>query len=409
MQLTFLSLIYIIAFSHALMMAAALWNRSEKGHASRLLAVMILVFAYKLFEGGVTYSNLYQWIPHVLDWLPGAVLILGPLYYGYIRKIFHSRPLSKGQWLLHFIPAILLILYNSPTVFVSGQQKIDNVNAFLAFDGTINLPLFIICLLIGIKIHLGLYLYRSWSLLRRYGDNVGEIRADESARVLHRHKQLCVAFVLLETLWVVLFLLQQFTPLVALDYVSKIWLLFMSVIILTMGYYGLKLPDLFFASQELQLIDGQMEQTTAQKESHPSKVKLVSGDASDTREKYVQSSIDNETAEQIAKLIEGYFVEQKGHLNDKLTLTELAQAIELKPHLVSQVINQHMQASFYKLVNRYRIEQAIEFLSDETLSWSLERIGLESGFANRVTFNNAFKSLKGCSPSQFRKRAKLAG
>lgn len=409
MQLTFLSLIYIIAFSHALLMAVALWNRSEKGHASRILAVMILVFAYKLFEGGVTYSNLYQWLPHVLDWLPGAVLILGPLYYGYVRQIFHSRPLSGGQWLLHFIPGILLILYNSPRVFVSGQQKIDNVTAFLAFEGTINVPIFIVCLLIAIKVHLGIYLYRSWSLLGRYGDKVGDIRADESAVVLQRHKQLCVAFVLLEALWVVLFLLQQFTPFVALDYVSKIWLLFMSVIILTMGYYGLKLPDLFFASQEISLIDGQLEQTNAQEGSQVSRVKLVSENASETGKKYGQSSIDQATAEQIARLIEAYFAEQKGHLNDKLTLTELAQAIELKPHLVSQVINQHMQASFYKLVNQYRVEQAIEFLSDDTLSWSLERIGLESGFANRVTFNNAFKNLKGCSPSQFRKRAKLAG
>ena len=100
---------------------------------------------------------------------------------------------------------------------------------------------------------------------------------------------------------------------------------------------------------------------------------------------------------------------QQLYLDDKLTLTSLAEALELKPHMISQVINQTMQTSFYKLINSYRVEYAITLIEQKGTSWSIERIAFESGFGNRVTFNNAFKTLKGCSPSVFKKNLKLAG
>ena len=406
MQVTLLSLVYLIAFTQATLLATALWNRTGKGQPSRILAVMMLVFAYKLFEGGVMFSNLYQFIPHALDWLPGAALILGPLFFGYIRQVFGSKPLTSAQWLLHMLPAIAIILYNSPTVFVSAQQKIHNIDAYHGFEGTIKLRYEIIALLIAIKIHLGIYLTRSWVLLRNYGDRVADIRADQSERVLSMHRYLCMSFFLLEAVWVVLFVLQQFTPFVALDYVSKLWLLFMSVIVLTMGYNGLRQPDLLLTRQESMLLKD--EGSGRQKEAElPAKVLPLEPAAEPS--KYGHSSLDAETATQIAELVNNYLKNEQGYLNDKLTLPLLSDAIGLKPHQVSQVINQHMNTSFYHLINHHRVAHAVGYLSDESLSWSLERIALESGFSNRVTFNNAFKNEQACTPSQYRKRAKLAG
>ncbi len=81
--------------------------------------------------------------------------------------------------------------------------------------------------------------------------------------------------------------------------------------------------------------------------------------------------------------------------------------MELKPHLVSQVINQTMQTTFYKLVNKFRVEYAVSLIEGGNTGWSIERIAFESGFGNRVTFNNAFKAMKGCTTSEFKRNSNL--
>lgn len=423
MQLTFLSLIYFIGFSHALLMAVALWRQTEKGQSGRILAVLLFVLAYKLFEGGVTYSALYMIMPHALEWLPGAVLLMGPLFYGYIRAVSGDAALTSKQWLMHLTPAILLIVVYIPKFLVPGSEKIANIAQFQSNDGPMVLSWRIIILFIILKAHLATYLGSAWHTLRIFEHQVEKLRADSSPLVLDRHKQLCLSLIALECLWVVLFILQQTAGFYALDYVSKAWLLFMSTIILAMGYYGLKQPSILFSDVERTLVlqSGNPQETTRPKITE---VPLFSEDNNGQKEeteiikngsknrnynKYQLSSIPDSTAQEVVLLIRNTLQTQQLYLDDKLTLTSLAEALELKPHMISQVINQTMQTSFYKLINSYRVEYAITLIEQKGTSWSIERIAFESGFGNRVTFNNAFKTLKGCSPSVFKKNLKLAG
>ncbi|TQV73620.1 AraC family transcriptional regulator [Aliikangiella marina] len=411
MQLSFVSLVYLIAFSHALIMAIALWRQTEPGQSGRILAALLLVMAYKLFEGGVTYSNLYRIIPHTLDLLPGAVLVMGPVFYAYIHRVVGKGQFHLKDWLLHLSPAILLIAINSPQVFVSGEVKVNTYAQFNAYEATVLLPWRIIILLVILKVHLATYLGYAWKMLKRYEDQVDSLRADFSHELFTRHKQLCLAFIALESVWVILFLLQQTTPIIALDYVSKVWLLFMAVIVLSMGYYGLKQPSIIFSDIERSLIE-QQSSVKAESDTPPEESvttsNLVNPAEEDNAKKYAQSIVPDSTAEEVKSLIEKSLKEQHLYLDDKLSLTSLADKLSLKPHLLSQVINQYMQTNFYQLVNTYRVNHAIKLLSDTSISWPLERVALESGFGNRVTFNKAFKSLEGCTPSAFRKQIRLA-
>lgn len=80
----------------------------------------------------------------------------------------------------------------------------------------------------------------------------------------------------------------------------------------------------------------------------------------------------------------------------------------MKSHTVSQVINQYMGSNFYKLVNTHRVQHAIDMIDDPGQHFPLERIAIESGFSNRVTFNKAFKASLDMTPSQYRTRKKHA-
>lgn len=50
---------------------------------------------------------------------------------------------------------------------------------------------------------------------------------------------------------------------------------------------------------------------------------------------------------------------------------------------------------------------AVTLIDDDTVNWPLERIALESGFSNRVTFVKAFKDVMSCTPSAYKKQNRL--
>jgi len=399
MNTTFLGIIYFVAFSHAIMLTVALWTRSEKGKPARLLAMVLVVLAYKLFEGGATYSGLYQYVPHLLDLMPAMVMLLGPLFCGYVRHVTGQKPLSTKQWLMHFTPWIaFFIAFNFNFVFRSAELKIAMWQHIVAAKGSYGqLPTEIVIRLLAIKAHLTVYLWLSCSSLYSFSSSAKDLRSDNSAEVLNQLKFLALSFILLEVIWVSLFIGQNYFSLGTLSHVSQIWLLFIAVIVIAMGFSGLQRPNMIFTPEERLIVSSQVEENVE-----------VNTESNTDKIKYIHSALPESTADEIAKLIEKTLLEKQLFLNEKLTLTELAKVLEIKSHTVSQVINQRMQTNFYKLINSYRIQQAVSLLEDDNVNWPIERIALESGFGNRVTFNKAFKEQMNCTASEYKKRQKVA-
>jgi len=104
MESNFLGIVYFIGFSHAVMLSVALWFRTESGKPGKLLSLVVAIMAYKLFEGGSLHSGLYQYLPHLLDLMPAMVLLLGPVFYAYVRKVTWQKAFTGKDWLLHLLP-----------------------------------------------------------------------------------------------------------------------------------------------------------------------------------------------------------------------------------------------------------------------------------------------------------------
>jgi len=398
MNSTFLGIIYFVAFSHALMLAVALWLRTEKGKPGKLLSIVLAVLAYKLFEGGASYSGLYKYIPHALDLMPAMVMVLGPIFYGYVRAVTGHKPFQLKDWLLHLAPWIgIWLVLNSAYVFRSGELKIAMWDSITAAQGSYRqLPTEIVLRLLAIKAHLTTYLWLSWRNLSAFANSAKTLRSDNSSDIIKQLQFLSLSFILLELVWVSLFIGQQYFDIGTLSQVSQIWLLLIGILVLAMGFSGLQRPDMIFTLEERLLISTEQALPQAQAKDETDKVK------------YIHSSLPESTSDSIAKLIEQHIEQQQLYLNDKLTLTDLAKALDIKSHTVSQVINQRMQTNFYKLINSFRVEHAVQLLEDSNISWPIERIALESGFSNRVTFNKAFKEQMNCTASEFKKRHKAA-
>lgn len=122
--------------------------------------------------------------------------------------------------------------------------------------------------------------------------------------------------------------------------------------------------------------------------------------------KYQKSSLAESRKEEILQQLERVMVNEKYYCNNLASLTDLAERIGETPHRVSQVINERCGLSFFNWMARYRVEEAKLILSgDEAMKYKIEELAEMVGYNSKASFNKAFKSLTGLTPSEFRDSA----
>ena len=111
---------------------------------------------------------------------------------------------------------------------------------------------------------------------------------------------------------------------------------------------------------------------------------------------------DEQMERQKVRLIE--VLEKKQlYLNPELRLSDLAEALDIRPYRASEILNRGLQSTFYDLINGYRVSKARELLlAPDSAQFNLLGIAMESGFKSKSVFNDVFKKSTGMTPSQFR-------
>jgi len=92
------------------------------------------------------------------------------------------------------------------------------------------------------------------------------------------------------------------------------------------------------------------------------------------------------------------------YLDDNLKLQDLAEHVGLSSRQLSELLNQHLEITFYDLVNDYRVESVKEKLhSGEGENLTLLAIAFDSGFKSKTSFNRVFKAKTNYSPSEYKR------
>ena len=95
--------------------------------------------------------------------------------------------------------------------------------------------------------------------------------------------------------------------------------------------------------------------------------------------------------------------DEKIYLNKNIKVSDLAAELNQNEKMISRAINKYSNGNFNMFVNSFRVAHSKEILvSGKFDHYTIEAIAEESGFANKVSFYNAFKSDTGMSPKQFR-------
>ena len=91
---------------------------------------------------------------------------------------------------------------------------------------------------------------------------------------------------------------------------------------------------------------------------------------------------------------------EKIYLKNDVSLDVIAERLNTTRHNASQVINEHFGLNFFDLINKYRIQDAVEILQNDT-SRTIIDVAYQVGFNNKVTFNKSFKRFLSQTPTQY--------
>ncbi len=120
-----------------------------------------------------------------------------------------------------------------------------------------------------------------------------------------------------------------------------------------------------------------------------------------SKEKYGKSGLQNAALENLAVQLEQLMTDKRLYLNTELTLNDLAQALKVPKHYVTELLNDHFKQNFYQYINLYRI-QAVERKLKRDPEKNIIDIAFDCGFTSKSSFNTYFKNIIGLTPTQYR-------
>ncbi|PTX59446.1 helix-turn-helix protein [Kordia periserrulae] len=120
----------------------------------------------------------------------------------------------------------------------------------------------------------------------------------------------------------------------------------------------------------------------------------------------LKKSLPSETAEklkEISKKLETAMQQDKLYKNQELSLQSLAEALDIKPYLISKSLSEIYNKRFNDFVNEYRVKEVQTLLNDaDNSKYTLLSLAMEAGFNSKSSFNRAIKKQLGISPSELK-------
>ena len=159
--------------------------------------------------------------------------------------------------------------------------------------------------------------------------------------------------------------------------------LFVSLVIMIylIGYLGLKQPEIFTQ----QVIENEPVNDKGE-------------------ERYRKSGLSETAAQNYMNKLLDFMEKEKPYLKGDLTLQELADRCGISSHHLSEVINTKLYQSYYDFVNKYRVDEFIRRLEQDTgRKYTILALAYDCGFNSKSSFNSIFKKFTDKTPSEYRK------
>ena len=342
-------------------------SRRHQSLPNYFLAVFLAVYAFKLllnssFSPSIGFGNYLV-----------VILLLTPSLYLYVYTLTNTCKTFKANFLWHYLPAFLVI----PLLLIYRKYWgiYNNTDAFIVQDALIVFSI----IQAFVVIHAIVYMLLVIRILKEYKNRLEDNFSNIESINLRWLTILCYALTIVILIWVIggygdigYFVKKWGEPQVVVAYIF--WV-FMSSIVLLIGYHGFTKPEIFL-NDKLDL---------------PSK--------SISQKKYSAKQLLR-ISEQLTQLMH----DEKPFLNPTLKLGELAEILGTNPSILSAVINTVFEKNFNDFINEYRVQEVIAKMSNPELDkLTLLALAFDSGFNSKSSFNSVFKKVTGKTPNSYKK------
>ena len=97
-----------------------------------------------------------------------------------------------------------------------------------------------------------------------------------------------------------------------------------------------------------------------------------------------------------------YLMDQERYYrNFEISMKSVADELSITPHQLSMYLNKKLRIDFRSYINRYRVAEAKELLSQNN-GQNVLTIGFHVGFGSKTSFNVIFKEFTGKTPTEYR-------
>jgi AraC-like DNA-binding protein len=120
-------------------------------------------------------------------------------------------------------------------------------------------------------------------------------------------------------------------------------------------------------------------------------------------QKYVHSTLTEEETNAIISRLKRVMEVERLYINPEITLPKVAERLQIRPHKLSQVINQQLNMTFNEYINSCRISEIKDIMKrPEYQNLKIASIAYDYGFNTISSFNTAFKKFTNNTPSKYR-------
>ncbi|BDA78268.1 hypothetical protein LPTSP3_g11980 [Leptospira kobayashii] len=315
-----------------------------------LSALLFCLVALPQLSVSMELLGFYERLPGLGLLLPPFYIFLGPLTYAYFHQIIDREFLWKKHHFYHLIPfglayGILIPVYGQP-------RDVSHTHIWL--------DVVLLLIMLYVLVFLFLALLDLWVLLKT------------SISPLPGIYRLTIVYVLIAISDVVFLVWYQFEKSELGMVLSFGLLTVLSVLI----FWGMQVyPDY-----------------------------LISMRKEAARGRYVKSRLRGIDSTDVIGRIRELMEMEHLYADEDLSLGRMAEALDILPHQLSEILNNQLNSSFKNFVNGHRIAAACKLLTEEPLRQILSISGAV-GFSSKSSFHSEFLKVTGTTPTDYRKKA----
>ena len=306
--------------------------RRGNSKTNRLAALLLANLALIAAGSFCAYSGYLRIYPKLQKLFSPFLFVMGPLFFFYVRSLLRGDQAAGKKRVLHFIPALLNVIYNIPFYLKSDAEKA----AGLVLGITPSVRAIRILALAHFSIYLSLILRD----MRGF-----QAAAREQFASPGRTKVRWIAYLGLAMGTI---LLVNIIPDLPIPVVSFFGIFWEALVIVFLAYKGLTQPALF------------LDESFWSRPVKPD-----------------QPPIPESRQAEYLERITDFMAREKPYLDPELTLSVLADKLRMPANHCSFLINRRLNLNFFCFVNRYRIEEFKRRLADGTQSRTILETALE--------------------------------